>query len=103
MATSDSLNTAAGHDTITGFMAGGSINDLLGFSAINQNLAIEGPLAAGANVAADSIAWFYSPAGAAMVYVNDTGSALAMTSTSLMEITLNGVTSGLTIANFSKA
>ena len=35
-----------------------------------------------------------------MVYVNDTSSALATTSASLMEITLNNVTSGLSPTNF---
>ena len=98
-ATSASLNTTAGHDTITGFLAGSSINDLLGFSALNPNLSIEGHLSTGAKVAADSIAWLYS-SGGAMVYVNDTSSALATTSASLMEITLNNVTSGLSATNF---
>ena len=98
-ATSDSPNTATGHDTITGFAASRSIQDLLNFSQLNPNLAIEGQVASGSTVAADSIAWLYS-GGSAMVYVNDTGSALALDSASLMEITLAGLSRGLSASNF---
>ncbi len=97
--TSDSPNTATGHDTITGFAASRSIQDLLDFSRLNANLAIEGPVTSGSTVAADSIAWLYS-GGSAMVYVNDTGSALALDSASLMEITLAGLSRGLSASNF---
>jgi Ca2+-binding RTX toxin-like protein len=98
-ATSASLNTVAGHDTITGFSAG--LNDRLDFSQLNPNLTIQqAPLPSGSTVAADSIAFIYTLAGNAMVYVNNTASALATSNTSLMEITLTGVSSGLTASNF---
>jgi hypothetical protein len=93
--TSDSLNTVAGHDTITGFAA----NDLLDFSQLNTGLSIEGQVSSGSTVAADSIAWLYSM-GNAMLYVNDTASALATGNASLMEITLQGVSSGLSASHF---
>ena len=102
-ATSDSLNTTTGHDTITGFTATGSAHDLLNFAALNSSLTYQSvALAAGGTVNADSIAVLYS-GGNAMVYVNDTSTAMAATAanTSLMEITLNKVTSGtLTASNF---
>jgi hypothetical protein len=98
-ATTDSRNTTTGHDTIAGFAAGGSINDLLGFSALNSGLSIEGQISSGATVGADSIAWLYS-GGNAMVYVNDTAGALATSNTNLMEITLSGLSSGLSTSNF---
>ena len=69
-------------------------------SPINQNLAIQGQLASGTStVAADSIAWLYS-GGGAMVYVNDTASALSVVSASLMQISLSGLSSGLSTKNF---
>ncbi len=107
--TGASTNTAAGRDTITGFVASGSIRDLLDVSAINPNLAIQGAVSASgggrrsgggtATVAADSVAWLYS-GGAAMVYVNTTASALSTGSASLMAINLAGVSSGLSATNF---
>ena len=51
-----------------------------------------------ATVAANSIAWLYL-GGNAMVYENNTASALATSNTSLMEITLAGVSSGLSASN----
>jgi hypothetical protein len=98
-ARSDSLNTSVGHDTITGFLASGSIYDQLDFSKLNAGVSIEGQVSSGSSVAADSIAWLY-PGGNAMLYVNDTARALATGSTSLMEITLAGVSSGLSASNF---
>jgi Ca2+-binding RTX toxin-like protein len=98
-ARSDSLNTSVGHDTITGFLASGSIYDQLDFSKLNPGVNIEGQVSSGSSVAADSIAWLY-PGGNAMLYVNDTARALATGSTSLMEITLAGVSSGLSASNF---
>ena len=89
----DSLNTGTANDTITGFKVGGSLNDLLNFSTLNPSLAIEGTISAGV-VNADSIGWLYS-GGNAMVYVNDTSMALATSSASLMEISLKGLSSGL--------
>lgn len=94
-------STSASQATITGFATGGSIHDLLNMSAINPTLAIEGSLSSGTTaVAADSIAWLYS-GGNAMVYVNNTNSALSTGSSSLLEVTLAGVSSGLSSANFA--
>jgi len=97
-AVSDSLNTTAGHDTIVGLLTGGSSHDLLDFSAINSALSVNGQVSGG-SVAADSIEWAYS-GGNAMVYLNDSAGALSTTSSSLMEVTLVGVTSGLSSAVF---
>ena len=98
--TSDSLNISTGHDTITGFAAsGGSFSDLLDFSGLNNgSLTVVGQVASGSTIAANSIAWVNLGA-TDMVYVNDTNSALASNSASLMEITLSGVTGSLTSAN----
>jgi Ca2+-binding RTX toxin-like protein len=96
-ALNDSLNGGA-HDTITGFLAGGAVNDAIDVSAINAHLNVEGALSGGA-IAADSIGWVYS-ATEAFVYVNDTGSALSTSSGNLMEITLAGVHQGLSASNF---
>ncbi|RBP07126.1 hypothetical protein DFR50_12956 [Roseiarcus fermentans] len=98
-ATGASPNTSSGHDTITGFAAGKSINDLLNLSAISPGLTIQGALSSGSTVAADSVAWLYS-GGGAMVYVNTSSSALSTGDTSLMAIGLAGVSSGLSAANF---
>ncbi len=99
--TSDSLNTATGHDTITGFAGSGSISDLLDFSQLgNSSLTVQGLVANGSKIAANTIAWVNFGA-TDMVYVNDTNSALASNSTSLMQIALNGVTGSLSAANFS--
>jgi uncharacterized repeat protein (TIGR03803 family) len=99
-ATSDSLNSTTGHDTISGFIgANGNTHDLLSFSQINKGLHIQGPVASGSTIAADTIAWVNLGASA-MVYVNDTGGALASNSASLMEMTLNGVTGSLSASNF---
>ena len=97
-AVNESINGGA-HDTITGFLAGGAVNDVMDFLAINPKLHVEGALTGGAKVAADSIAWVYSGTNA-FVYVNDTSSALATSSGSLMEITLAGVQHGLSASNF---
>ena len=99
-ATSDSLNTTAGHDTIMGFAASGSISDLLDFSKLNNlSLSVGGSVASGSTIAANTIDWVNLGASA-MVYVNDTGGALASNSASLMEITLNGVAGSLSASNF---
>ena len=97
-AASDSLNTPSGHDTITGFLASGAVHDVLDFSSLDPNLSVQGSLS-GTTVNAESIAWLYQ-GGGAMVYVNDTANALATSSANLMEITLSGVTSGLSGGNF---
>ena len=97
-AASDSLNTAGGHDTIAGFLASGAVHDLMDFSPLDPNLSLQGALS-GNTVDAGSIGWLYQ-GGGAMVYVNDTGDALATSSANLMEITLFGVTSGLSGGNF---
>jgi hypothetical protein len=97
-ATSDALNTTSGHDTITGFKATGSVHDLLDFSSLNSNLSVQGSLSEN-TVNPNSIAWLYL-GGNAMVYVNDSSGSLATNSASLMEITLNNVTSGLSSTNF---
>ena len=98
--TSDSLNTTAGHDTITGFAASGSINDLLDFSKLNNlSLSVGGSVASGSTIAANTIDWVNLGASA-MVYVNDTSGALASKSASLMEITLNGVAGSSSASNF---
>jgi hypothetical protein len=94
-ATTDSLNTISGHDTITGF--GGS--DLLDFSLLNPSLKVGGLQAAGSQIAADSIAWVNLGASGMGVYVNDTANALATTNTNLMGTTLAGVSS-LSASNF---
>ena len=92
----DSLNSSIGSDALTGFHAGAS-GDLLDFSAISPTLKVAGPLPANA-IAAHSIGWRYS-GGEAMVYVNATAQALSITSASLLEVTLKGVSSGLSAAN----
>jgi hypothetical protein len=97
-ATSDSPNNGGGRNTITGFIAGAG-GDLLDLHLLNPNLSIQGQLLPGNTVAADSIAWLYS-GGNAMIYVNDTTGSLKTNSTKLMEITLNGVSSGMIGANF---
>ena len=97
-ATSDSLNRRAGDDVITGFVTG---SDVLNFHLLNNpSLHIQGPLS-GNIVAADTITWQYS-GGSAMVYVNDTTGSLNTNSNNgnFMEITLNGVSSGLSANNF---
>ena len=97
-ATSDSLNTA-GHDLITGFMP--SAKDLLDFSNVNPGtLNIQGLISSGTSgtVNADSIGWLFV-GGSAMVYENNTNRALATNNTSLMEISLAGVSS-LSASNF---
>ena len=96
-ATSDSLNTTAGHDTITGFSASGG--DLLNFSSLNTGLNIGGAVASGSTIAANTIDWVNLGANST-VYVNDTAGALATSSASLMEIALNGVTGSLSSTNF---
>ena len=98
-ATSNSLNTA-GHDTITGFDGSGPISDLLDFSRLaNSSLTIQGPVANGSKIAANSIAWVNLGA-TDMVYVNATNGVLASTNGNLMEITLNSVTGSLSASNF---
>ena len=99
-ATSDSFNTTTGHDTVTGFAASGSISDLLDFSQLNNSsLSIGGAVASGSTIPANTIDWVNLGAST-MVYVNDTGGALASNSASLMEITLNGLTGSLSASNF---
>jgi len=102
-ATSDSPNTNAGHDTITGFQASSTVRDVLDFSKLLPQppggLAIQGSVSSGIKIAADSTAWLYS-GGNALVYVNDTASALATSNASLMEITLPDVSSGLLASDF---
>jgi hypothetical protein len=91
-ATDDSLNTAAGHDTIVGFAAS---SDLLDFSALhtgNPLLHVGGQVASGSMIAANTIDWV-NLGGSTMVYANDTNAALASNSASLMEIALNGTAS----------
>jgi hypothetical protein len=51
-------------------------------------------------IPANTIDWVNLGTSGAMVYVNDTGGALASNSASLMEITLNGVTGSLSASNF---
>jgi autotransporter passenger strand-loop-strand repeat protein len=94
-ATSDSLNTNGHSDKINGFAAGGPLNDLLDFHSLNPSLSIQGQLT-GNTVNADSIAWLYS-GGNAMVFINDTTGPLKTSTNSLMEMTLNGVSSGLSM------
>lgn len=77
-----------------GFLAAG---DTVSFAGINPGLADVGLL--GGTIAAHSFGWGYS-GGSAQLYVNNTAGALATTSTSLMEITLTGVSSGLSASNF---
>ncbi|WP_296715188.1 Ig-like domain-containing protein [Rhodoblastus sp.] len=93
-AVGDSLNTSSGHDTITGFLAAG---DTVNFSGIDPSLTDVGLL--GGAIAAHSFGWGYS-GGSAKIYVNNTGGALSTSSTSLMEITLTGVSTGLSASNF---
>jgi len=97
-ATSHSLNTAVGHDAIAGFVANSTFRDVVDFSSLNSSLTIAGLLKS-SSVAADSIGWLYS-GGKALIYAKDTSGALTTSSSSLMEITLSGVSSGLSASNF---
>src|SRR5271168_1399558 len=97
-ATSHSLNTAVGHDAIAGFVANSTFRDVVDFSSLNSCLTIAGLLKS-SSVAADSIGWLYS-GGKALIYAKDTSGALTTSSSSLMEITLSGVSSGLSASNF---
>jgi hypothetical protein len=90
----DSLNTSSGHDSITGFLA---VGDTVNFSGIDPSLTDVGLL--GGTIAAHSFGWGYS-GGSAKIYVNNTGGALSTNSTSLFEITLTGVSTGLSASNF---
>jgi hypothetical protein len=93
-AVGDSLNTSSGHDTITGFLVAG---DTVSFAGIDPSLVDVGLL--GGTIAGHSFGWGYS-GGSAKIYVNATGGALSTSSTSLMEITLAGVSTGLSASNF---
>jgi hypothetical protein len=67
------------------------------FSGIDPRLTDAGLL--GGAIAAHSFGWGYS-GGSAKIYVNNTGGVLSTNSTSLMEITLTGVSAGLSASNF---
>lgn len=97
-AASDSLNAIGARDKITGFQAVGGFHDLMDFSHLDPNLTVDGALS-GNVVAAHSIEWLYN-GGGAMIYVNDSASALSTASVSLMEVTLSNVTAGLGSADF---
>ena len=94
----DSLNSSTGHDTIQGFL-GGAGGDVIDLSQVNAHLSLAGRLSGG-SIAADSIGWIYAANGDAHLYVNNTGGALSTSSSSLLEVTLTGVSSGLAAANF---
>jgi hypothetical protein len=94
-ATSDSLNTTTGHDTITGFIRA----DVLNFSQISKTLKVQGPVASGSSIAAKTIAWV-NLGSSDIVYVNNTSGTLASNSPLLMEIALNQVTGSLSASNF---
>ena len=92
---SDSPNTAAGHDTITGFLAGtgaGAINDVLDFLALlGPTYSVQALSSTSTKVNGDSIGWIYNPvADQTLVYANTTTGALAQTSGKLMEVALAG-------------
>lgn len=86
-----------GDDAIAGFLAE---QDRLDFSSINPNLIVPNAPLSGDIVAADSIAWLYRPGQSETIYVNDTGAALTIGSADLSEITLKGVSSGLSGHDF---
>jgi hypothetical protein len=92
----DSLNTATGHDTITGFSAGGkgTVNDILDFSSIISPTifkSIQTLSSPNNSVKADSIGWMYnSTTNQTLVFANPTSSALPQTSSQLMEVVLAG-------------
>ncbi len=89
-------NELGGGDSITGFLAS---KDLLDFSPLSSSLSVSNAPLSGGVVAADSIAWAYLGTGA-MAYVNDTNSALSTGALGLMDVVLNGVSSGLSASNF---
>ena len=72
---------------------------MIDLSQVNAHLSLAGRLSGG-SIAADSIGWIYAANGDAHLYVNNTGGALSTSSSSLLEVTLTGVSSGLAAANF---
>ena len=99
-ATGDSVNRGT-ENTITGFLAGGAVNDIIDVSAINPNLTIKGPQSTSTPIAADSIAWVYLGTSA-FAFINDTNTALTTSAINpgLMKINLLGVSS-LSASNFN--
>jgi Ca2+-binding RTX toxin-like protein len=85
-----------GNDSIAGFLAG---QDSLDFSQINPHLSVPNAPLSGNMVAPDSLAWVYQ-GNKAIIYINDTDSILASGSLLLTEVTLTGVSSGLSAHNF---
>jgi Ca2+-binding RTX toxin-like protein len=107
LGTSDAVTVGTGQDTfiyselggnnsIAGFLAG---KDSLDFSQINPQLSVPNAPLSGNMVAPDSLAWVYQGKNA-MIYINDTDNTLASSSLLLTEVTLTGVSSGLSAHNF---
>jgi hypothetical protein len=107
LGTSDAVTVGTGQDTfiyselggnnsIAGFLAG---KDSLDFSRINPRLNVPNAPLSGNMVAPDSLAWVYQ-GNTAMIYINDTNNILASSSLFLTEVTLTGVSSGLSAHNF---
>ena len=107
LGTSDAVTVGTGQDTfiyselggnnsIAGFLAG---KDSLDFSQINPHLNVPNAPLSGNMVAPDSLAWVYQ-GNTAMIYINDTNNTLVSSSLLLTEVTLTGVSSGLSAHNF---
>ena len=107
LGTSDAVTVGTGQDTfiytelggnnsIAGFLAG---KDSLDFSRINPQLNVPNAPLSGNMVAPDSLAWVYR-GNTAMIYINDTNNTLVSSSLLLTEVTLTGVSSGLSAHNF---
>ena len=107
LGTSDAVTVGTGQDTfiyselggnnsIAGFLTG---KDSLDFSQINPHLNVPNAPLSGNMVAPDSLAWVYQGKNA-MIYINDTDNTLASSSLLLTEVTLTGVSSGLSAHNF---
>jgi VCBS repeat-containing protein len=98
-AISDSLNTAAGQDTIYNFNSSGSSQDTIDFLAISQITGYQGHLNdLSSTVAAHSVSWIES-GGNTIVYANATGLAETQANAD-MKIILTGVNLGLSHDNF---
>jgi Ca2+-binding RTX toxin-like protein len=107
LGTSDAVTVGTGQDTfiytelggnnsIAGFLAS---KDSIDFSQINPNLSVPNAPLSGNTVAPDSLGWVYV-GNSATVYMNDTTNPLAISSPLLTDITLTGVSSGLSAHNF---
>jgi Ca2+-binding RTX toxin-like protein len=85
-----------GNNSIAGFLGG---KDSLDFSQINPHLNVPNAPLSGNMVAPDSLAWVYQ-GNTAMIYINDTNNTLVSSSLLLTEVTLTGLSAGLSAHNF---